>query len=579
MTPELQALLQRCEAGTASEADLVDAEALLREQESHWVELQTLLERSVHAEAGPLEIAQPVLEKITATDNWNLLVDALRNQLAGELGRVELVDDIIDALQLSHEPAWRSLLGALARGLRARAAGQDMTDRILEEISPDLEQQWCRAMETLQEGLRDEARGIDLAPAVLRAIGTAAAEISHGSSLFVGDPHPTTASGAAGQASVMGALAHGLRSEAKSVDLVNSVMDAIISETALHGVSEPILAEALLVLADGLHEASRGFDISNSVLGDLADDPLVEGQQDQQLVISMETMRQELLEQSRDLDVTDAVMDIVAPRDASLLDEALETLAAGLEAEALGVDVCASVMERIQPRDHLQLSLSAMVDGELDVAARRDLAQKLSGSPQARSMLSFYALLGQQIRDTLRVEGSLGSAPSLWDAVAQRLDLDSTPEEVAWTHLSEALVHGLRRDSTSVDLTERIMARVLPPEPVLPSSMPRPEESREFRPVVARPSVFRRIPAISMVFALLALVLVLNVKESPDVGDGESDKSPSTEPAFELAEVNQTEIEDLTVAGNSTVQVFQMEDGAPLVIFIEEADESDGVTL
>ncbi len=57
---------------------------------------------------------------------------------------------------------------------------------------------------------------------------------------------------------------------------------------------------------------------------------------------------------------------------------------------------------------------------------------------------------------------------------------------------------------------------------------------------------------------------------------------PAAELAFEIGAVNSTQIEDLEVASDAMVQVFQLDEGAPMIIFIEEnldQGESQGVTL
>jgi len=51
------------------------------------------------------------------------------------------------------------------------------------------------------------------------------------------------------------------------------------------------------------------------------------------------------------------------------------------------------------------------------------------------------------------------------------------------------------------------------------------------------------------------------------------------QPSFELAAENTTEIEDLTVSDQAMVQVFQLEEGAPMIIYIDETADSNGVTL
>lgn len=98
------------------------------------------------------------------------------------------------------------------------------------------------------------------------------------------------------------------------------------------------------------------------------------------------------------------------------------------------------------------------------------------------------------------------------------------------------------------------------PEQALPEA---PAAESDDNVVDLRPSAWWRLPAVALV---AAATLLLFVTGAPTFQD------PSTL-AFEMSDVNHVEIEDLSTDSEAVVQVFQFDEDAPPIIFIDIIDE------
>ena len=175
--------------------------------------------------------------------------------------------------------------------------------------------------------------------------------------------------------------------------------------------------------------------------------------------------------------------------------------------------------------------LAARVVEELGVAAPDlglHLGQAAGPAPDVSdAVLSQLGLAAEPVELGAALQAAAGPAPVLQDAVAGAVQARSRPTE------GEGTLHTLPRRRTPV------------------------------WPVVA-------CGALAVAAALLFYV-------SPS----DSDAEPVS---FELAAVNEVEIEDLTVGDDAMVQVLQFEEDAPTIIFVDVPEEApatgnEGTTL
>lgn len=623
----LQELMARCESGEASQADLERMRSILHRQELDselWGGGRALLAGAVRDEAGEVtgeeriieEVGEEIGREIGAVDSWRPVADALRQELArnGEtVERMALDDTVLERVAAEEQARRRHFLEAFRQELRLEGGSPELASAILQQVAPREARQWERVMHPVREGIRARAAGIDLCPGILSRVFPEAEARAH---------------------RFREALAEGLLREAESVDLLEPVMDRVTvgePQAEAQAAEAPPLDSAFSVLASGLEADSSGFDVADRVMArigtpraeeapaaaapqeqpevlpelDRALDVLRAGIQDradrvdmssaimsqlareQELAASessavaeaMEALAAGLAAEAVGVDVVPSVMQAVAPKRDVSLDSAFETLAAGIEAEAVGFSVADGVMDRVLGADSLGMQLCALVDGELHAAGRRLLAVRLRDDARSRLAMTSWRDLGRTVRRALSQELSEQPIPSVWPAVAQAIDARAETPEVQREAAMDALRTGLASESEKVDLGDEIMAAILPPpvrepEPLeLPETEPAPEPSRS-------PSwLGGRVPLLTLLLGAATVLFMMNTMQHATNQEVAQQGAQAEEATFELAEVNNTEIEDLTVSDEAMVQVFQLEEGAPMVIFIDESAGSEGVTL
>ncbi len=252
------------------------------------------------------------------------------------------------------------------------------------------------------------------------------------------------------------------------------------------------------------------------------------------------------------------------------------------------------IQEQPSERDLLEMQLSAMVDGELSAAERVGLAARLG--PAQLNLMTVWADQGRQLREGL-AEAVKHEELTLWAGVAEQIGL-ADPEHVpGWEPVAQALREALAEyaqltASQEVAMTAAIMNGLPLVEPALdfePGSMAADADT-ESEDAFENSGLGRLFssPGLQWAAALAAgVLLALFVFGNPQVDSPVADQPGQdrvalvTEPgdtgAMEFLEVNDAEVEELESADDVMVQVFQIEDGAPMFLMIDEGDE--GATL
>ncbi len=416
-------------------------------------------------------------------------------------------------------------------------------------VAQDRDEGWGAIRAGLQAGLEAEAPSAELARPVVQRVAPGAE---------------------GGVPAALAVLAEGLLRVGDRVD----VATAVLREVAPEHVGVP--ATLLDSLRSGLEAEAAGVQVADAVMHFVAPSP------DALLEAHMAALRAELAgvgHQAEAPAFTRALIDTVAPERERSLDQAFELLASRL-AELHGeVELVQPVMQAVLASEARGLELCALADGELSSEQRRVLAARLSDDPASRREITAFVELGRQLRHALAHETAEADLAGIWPAVEVRLGL---AEQGAWASLAE----GIREEAGEIDIADLVMDSILEParapEPVEPADPVEPEPVRQPQAI----PWFRRFPLLGFAASAAALLFVLNTMTPPQpgiqapVGPGE----PVAEVAgfFRIEADNRAEIEELEVAQDAMVQVFQLEDGAPMVIFIEEGlepDSPEGVTL
>ena len=283
----------------------------------------------------------------------------------------------------------------------------------------------------------------------------------------------------------------------------------------------------------------------------------------------IDALRQGLARELVDEALAGEVLDVVAPERERGLESALAALRGGLREERPEPGLADAVLAQVEPEETLGRQLSAFADGELDGAARETLAAVLAADPAARRALNAWARIGQELRCGLAAEAAAIELSPVWEAVSAELGIASRSD---WT---ADLAEALRAEAGEVDLADRVMAELLPAvAPLRPVAVAQP----------VRPAArwWLRLPALTLLASAAALLLLLHGAPLPDGGGVQDPVLALAEPVLEIGATNVIEIEDLQVAEDAMVQVFQLDDGAPMVIFIDEGPGGaapQGVTL
>jgi hypothetical protein len=433
-----------------------------------------------------------------------------------------------------------------------RCEREDATKADLERLAALLQEQerregWGLIRSGLRAGLDDEiaaAAPAELAQPVLERVGL-------------------PADGLVPQA--MALLSEELLRMGDRVDVASDVL-------RLSSLGQAVPGEALAALRGGLSHESTRVDLAESVMHFVAPSP------DALLDEHMAALAQGL-ERAAQLPAsfTTGVMDAVQPQRDRSLDQAMALLGAELAARAASFDHAETIMGRIEAQQAWELELCAMADGELSRDAKRAVAARLADDPAARQRITAYASLGREVRRALAAEVAGHDLSAIWPAVEAELGLG---ELAAW----RSLAAGIQAEAGEIDVADLVMDSIAPPV-----REPEPAVAAAVDPVaeplsVAQPSRVERrwswrVPLLGLAASAAAMLFVVQVV-SPDSPGAVVDPGPQpalADAVFQISDTNTIEIEQLEVAEDAMVQVFQLEDGAPMVIFIDEGLEPDSV--
>jgi hypothetical protein len=275
------------------------------------------------------------------------------------------------------------------------------------------------------------------------------------------------------------------------------------------------------------------------------------------------------------------VLDSVAPQRDASLEDALQLLALELAAEGAELRLEDPIMQAVLGAHAHQLDLCAMADGELAGEAKRAVAARLADDAQGRRAITAMAELGRQLRHALAHEIAGHDLGDIWQGVRAQLGIG---EQVSW---AADVAASIQAEAGEIDIADLVMDSILPPARQAVAEAPGPRPAQPVTTPATQParpvsSWFRGLPLLGFAASAAALLFVLNTM-GPQPTDPGTDPGPElAEVVFEISDVNTIEIEQLEVAENAMVQVFQLEEGAPMVILIDEGlepDESQGVTL
>ena len=601
--PQLQALLDRCDSGVATEAELERMRRVLHEQDTAggwWGGLGSALAEALSQESGESDMTSALTSAATPeVDGWAQISATLRAS-SGDAGRVELSNTVMRDVAPEESATRDSIVVAFRQGLEREAGGFEVVEDVLQHVMP----QPCPlqgAIQALRFGLGHASARLDISSVVLSAVAPHSSRawdmtmavmrqglIETASVVDITRPvmdhvlglrpalEPEIES-ASDLDAAFGTLAAGIFSEMGDLDIASSVMQAIGVEPS--PVEAPELVPEMQALTWGLDLEARQVDVVGPVMSAIQWGS--QAAMERPLETALDALAAGLAAEAVGLDVVETVMDAVAPEASPVLEHALSALVAGLEAEAVGLDLAADVMSSVmdaaisQQEQDPGVVLSAMVDGELAPDARRAVATRLGRDLQARRVMSAWAELGWNLRRALHNEVVTQPISSVWPAVARSLDLAESGAQVAWRETVEAMEQGLAVEMEAIDVVDAVMERVLPPVVVRePEPLVQAPEHQD----TAVPAWSRRMQFVSFAFGMAAVVLVATLIRPPADSPAKEERPP-LDVAFQLADENIVEIEDLTVAKNAMVQVFQFEEGAPMVIFIDEGIDSDGATL
>lgn len=283
------------------------------------------------------------------------------------------------------------------------------------------------------------------------------------------------------------------------------------------------------------------------------------------------------------LDVVGQVMAALALDDG--WDFAASVLREAVGADAAAPDLADSIMAALEPEpepspDEL---LSALHDGELSPDQRLVIARRLATDRPALNTLTAYADLGRLVR-TAVLDAPPGTPPvDAWPQVALAIGLDDPNHIPGWEPLGEAVRVAVRESATlaaeeQVALTAAIMNSLPRPEPEPVEESEAPEERQTFWQLIfGSPAVMAGVMALAMV------AVVLNqdhtAAPTPDPGTPPVAQVEAPSPELEILAVNGAAVESLEYADDVFVQVLQLEDGAPILLMLDEGEQDEGATL
>ena len=250
------------------------------------------------------------------------------------------------------------------------------------------------------------------------------------------------------------------------------------------------------------------------------------------------TVQQAVVAESGEVDVTPEVL--------AALELQVLPVASAVREEAGVVAVAADVLSVIE-----QSWVSAMLDRELSGDAHRAAVARLTAEPRSRAAMTAFADLGRSVQTGVRE--AAGEVEPLWHAVAQEIGI-ADPEAVAG-YEPALLVEALREEAGApVDVWAGVHAQIR--TPVAAGS-----------PLDAPAPANNNWAWVSLMAAAVAL-FVLSVGGS---GTMTPEGSRLAANPISFASADEIKVDDLQYAENTTVQVFQSDEGdGPLIIWVNE---------
>lgn len=231
---------------------------------------------------------------------------------------------------------------------------------------------------------------------------------------------------------------------------------------------------------------------------------------------------------SSPVDLADDVMAALAD------DEAFAPLGASLrDAFAGEIDLADDIFAALPERPSAdEVEISAFSDGEVDPTRRTEISRRLMRDPDARAAIAAHAELGAALREAL-------AAPPIdvWAGVAR----DIGAEVDDWDEVAGALREAVQ--APTVDVSAEVMAAIAPPA----RSMPR----------------WFAIGGPVLVFAAAAALLFALVPTPGPSGTG-----VLTGPVFELASVNDAQVEDMEYAAGVVGTVIAPEGAGDVMVIV-----------
>lgn len=226
-------------------------------------------------------------------------------------------------------------------------------------------------------------------------------------------------------------------------------------------------------------------------------------------------------------------------------------------------------------------ALSALFDGELSVEARLELARRLHTDRDAHQTLAEYAEIGRMVREsTQRIAGA--RFDGVWNGVAGAIGLDDPEAVPGWEPIGaavrEAVAENTRLAPEEAALLTGAILNALP--------RPEPESAPAAEPALPWWRALLRAPMLVAAMVAAAALVVVNLPgpseiKAPTVAEvaPQNPIPTDTEGEIVIGAFNQAEVESLEVAADVMVQVVQLEDGAPVLLMIDEDAMAEGATL
>ena len=272
-----------------------------------------------------------------------------------------------------------------------------------------------------------------------------------------------------------------------------------------------------------------------------------------------------------------AIGDALRSSVAEPVDVADGVMAAILGEAPAEAPIAAAAQEEASP----EAWISALHDGELPVEERLRIAEDLAGDRAALSELSAYAELGRLLKTAVSERSRRVELAPVWGAVAEGIGLEGAEHVPGWEPVSSALRQAITDRAAltpgeQVELADAVMSALPQPKPE-PAEINLAPEAPEPERQAAPWWQLWALPAAVMASALL-LLFTLFSGTGPGVVEGPgavANNDREIEEAFELASVNDAELEDFETAEGVMLHVLQAESGGPMILMLEELSDQD----